>query len=64
MRKRESFRLIRSTCRRCGCEVWTGSRSLFGLDAVKAEHDRVCDRCTTPAERQRIEAHLRAAVIR
>lgn len=47
---RRRFHLITTTCRRCGRPVATGNRSLYGLDALKAQWDRICQSCMTPEE--------------
>jgi len=48
------FRLLKTTCRRCGKVVFTGNRSLYGFDKEKAELDRICKNCITPEEQNRI----------
>jgi hypothetical protein len=48
--RRSSFRIITTSCRRCGQPVATGNRSLYGLDALKAQYDRICEACITSAE--------------
>jgi RNase P subunit RPR2 len=44
------FKLIETTCRRCGTPLFTGNRSLFGFDKEKADLDRICGKCMTPEE--------------
>jgi Protein of unknown function (DUF2688) len=48
------FTLVKSNCKRCGCVVLTGNRSLLGADGLKAELGGICSRCVTPAEEARI----------
>ncbi len=48
--KNQKFKLIATTCRRCGKPVTTGNRSLYGNDAAKAKLDRICSDCITPEE--------------
>ena len=55
MRRRPKFRLIHTTCRRCGKPLMTGSRSLYGNDAAKARLDRICGDCVTDEERHEME---------
>jgi len=54
MRRRVKFELIETTCKRCGVKLYTGSRSLFGLDKEKKEFERICSKCITPEEQRRI----------
>jgi len=44
------FQLIKVNCRRCGKELYTGNRSLFGWDEQKSRLDRICKDCITPEE--------------
>ncbi len=48
------FRLIETTCRRCGKVLYTGNRSLYGFDKEKAELDRICKDCINPEEQAKI----------
>ena len=41
-------------CERCGKEIATTSRSLYGLDTLKAHYCYLCFDCTTPEERYEI----------
>jgi len=34
MRRSPRFQLVQTTCKRCGKPIYTGNRSLFGLDEV------------------------------
>jgi RNase P subunit RPR2 len=52
--RRIKFALIKTTCRRCGKELYTGNRSLYGLDQAKAELDRICKDCITADEHSKI----------
>jgi hypothetical protein len=44
------IRIIQTACRRCGAPVATASRSVWGLDALKAKLERICEACMTPEE--------------
>ena len=48
------FRLVETTCRRCGTKLFTGNRSLYGLDEAKAKYDRICAKCITVEEQDAI----------
>jgi Protein of unknown function (DUF2688) len=48
------FALVKTNCRRCGCEVFTGNRSLYGADRLKAELGGICSGCITAEEEARI----------
>ena len=48
------FRLIPTSCRRCGKPLYTGNRSLYGFDKEKRELDRICEKCITPEEKERM----------
>lgn len=61
--RRGRFFLYRTACRRCGCELYTGSRSILGADAAKARLDRLCEACTTPAERDQMLEAQAAAIL-
>jgi hypothetical protein len=50
MTRRTRFQLISTTCRRCGKPIATGSRSLFGLEDLKTQYDRVCQDCLSSDE--------------
>ena len=52
--KKAKFRLMETTCRKCGKPLMTGNRSLFGLDQAKAKLDRICKDCITPEEQSEI----------
>jgi hypothetical protein len=39
-------------CKRCGRELATTSRSIHGLDNLKAQYGYLCHDCTTESERQ------------
>ena len=62
--RRPKFELIKTSCRRCGCELYTGSRSLFGADAAKAKYDRICDKCVTEQERNEMLNAQASAILR
>lgn len=53
--KNKKFELIKTICRRCGKSIYTGNRSLYGLNKSKAELDRICKDCITPEEKHKIE---------
>jgi len=53
-RRKVKFHLIETTCKRCGVKLYSGNRSLYGLDKVKKELDRICNKCITPEEQRRI----------
>jgi Protein of unknown function (DUF2688) len=46
--------LVKTSCKRCGCDLYTGSRSLYGADELKAELGGICTTCITPEEEARI----------
>ena len=52
--KKAKLHLVKTTCRRCGKELWTGDISLYGFDKEKAELDRICKDCITPEEQAQI----------
>jgi hypothetical protein len=62
-KRRSKFRLIASTCRRCGQPVTTGSHALQGSDATKAKWDRICGNCMTVEEREQMYREIRDDVI-
>ncbi len=37
-------------CKRCGKLLATASRSLYGLDTLKAKYGNICQDCITPDE--------------
>lgn len=50
------FRIVTTKCRRCGRQVGTGNKSLWGNDKAKAKLDRICSDCITPEEREAIRS--------
>lgn len=48
MAKKISF--LKTKCERCGKELVTASRSLWGMDKQKKEFGVVCSSCTTKDE--------------
>lgn len=50
--------LIKTNCKKCGKELYTTNRSLYGLDALKAEAGSVCEACTSAEEAARINAAI------
>jgi DNA-directed RNA polymerase subunit RPC12/RpoP len=42
---RLKVRLVQVRCKRCGKEVQAASRSLYGLDALKAKFGVICQDC-------------------
>jgi hypothetical protein len=54
MKRKVKFQLIKTTCKRCGCDLYTGNRSLYGFNKQKAELDRICGNCITPEEKERM----------
>jgi hypothetical protein len=57
------IQIITTSCRRCGCKLATASRSIYGADRAKAELGSICERCITPAERERILAAIAGAIL-
>jgi len=47
----KKFRLISTTCKRCGKEIYTGNKSFYGNNEDKAKYDRICQDCITPEEK-------------
>lgn len=62
MKRRTKFQLIKTNCKRCGRELYTGNRSLFGLDEAKKKLGGICSECITPEERQEMR-NLRPMVV-
>lgn len=50
--RRPRIQLVPANCERCGREVYTANRSLFGLDHLKAKWGVLCNVCTTEAEQR------------
>ncbi len=59
--RKVKFQLVKTTCRRCGKDLYTGNRSLYGLDEAKKRLDRICSDCITVEERNEIN-HLRPVI--
>ena len=62
MAARIRFALTTAACERCGKPVLTGTRSLYGADALKAQLGVVCEGCTTEAERYEIARAIGAHI--
>lgn len=50
--------LVKTHCKRCGCDLYMREASLFGANAIKAELGQVCGNCLTPEEDMRIQGEL------
>ena len=50
----DRIRIETTTCRRCGQKLATASRSLLGLDQLKAQWRILCSHCITPEERHNL----------
>ena len=44
--------LVKTNCKRCGCDLLTAERSITGADETKARLGSLCSGCTTPEEQQ------------
>ena len=60
--RKNRFKLIPVRCPRCGKEVYTGNRSLWGADQVKAKYQGICSSCITPEEKAEMMQELSEAV--
>lgn len=49
--------LVPTTCKRCGRQLYTGNRSLYGNEALKAKYERICSGCMTPQEKADLYSH-------
>ena len=50
--RKNRITIEQTTCRRCGKPLATTSRSLFGLDRLKARLGSICSDCMTEDEKQ------------
>lgn len=57
------FQIVYTTCRRCGKNIATGNRSIYGADRLKAQYDRICESCITNDERHEIEQGIASAIL-
>ena len=55
--RKTKFELYQTTCKRCGCTLYTGSRSLFGNDDLKKRLERLCDGCITAEEKELLRSY-------
>jgi len=62
--KRRRITIERVNCRRCGKEISTASRSVLGLDALKAQYGSICHDCTTPEERNEMLHKMAGGILR
>ena len=60
--KRQRFHLVVTHCPRCGKEVFTGNRSLWGADSTKAKYNGICSNCITPEERAEMMKEISKSV--
>jgi hypothetical protein len=44
--------LVKTKCKRCGKEICTANKSVWGLNALKKKFGSICDGCITPNERK------------
>lgn len=61
--RRRRIEILKSSCRRCGVELYTASRSITGADALKARLGSICEECTTDEERDEILNGTAAAIL-
>lgn len=54
MRRLGRFRLMETTCKRCGKPLVTGNRSLNGNEDLKKKFERICGSCMTPEEKNEL----------
>lgn len=54
--RRNRFRLVHSSCRRCGAPILTGNRSLYGAESTRQKYGRICGACVTDDERREMDA--------
>lgn len=57
--RRPRFALVKTTCRRCGAPIVTGSHALIGSDQMKARYGSICDSCITLEEREAMDQDFR-----
>jgi len=55
--------IITAPCRHCGKPVATASRSILGLDELKARYGVVCSDCITGDEVQTLLIHMGEGII-
>ena len=56
--------LLKTECERCGKELVTASRSLWGIDKLKEEFGVVCSSCTTKEESTKLIHSMGKAIQR
>ncbi len=56
------FKLIACGCRRCGKQILTGNRSLYGADEAKAKYGRICSDCATEQENYEMNMAIGKAI--
>ncbi len=64
MMRKPKFKLIQTSCRRCGEKIFTANRSLHGNDALKADLGSICQNCTTAAEEEKMLNASAANILR
>jgi len=57
-------RIISTKCKRCGKNIATLNRSLYGANAAKAQYGSMCKDCLLPHEKIEIEKAVENAVYR
>jgi len=62
MRKR--ITIEQTACKRCGKPLATASRSILGLDRLKARLGSICSDCTTEDEKQEMLRAMAGAIIK
>ena len=45
------YQLYKTKCKRCGKDIYTSNRSLYGLDELYAKYHGICEGCLTESER-------------
>lgn len=47
---RKRIQIVVSKCKRCGCQLATASRSIYGNDVAKRKYELICKNCLTDEE--------------
>jgi hypothetical protein len=56
--------LIHTSCRRCDKPLVTMTRSIYGLDSLKAEYGSICEDCISKEEKDKLLKSMSKQIVR